>query len=279
MQSGGLVARSARGEQAASSNRSDYGCYLIASERPSVVAQLLGDLGLHHEIVDAVDCRRLPISEIGRLTAENRYYQPLQLDEISGYLSQLNALEYFVASGKPYALILQDVVAIPDTLDSILRKAIRLRESGTVGVAGMWHVLHLAGAGHHRVQLAEIEPGTDLVEDFLRGSGPLTAALWHRSGACAFLYQFNHLSRPIDQELQHPWEYGLRVLSVFPPKVIAKCEVKTKVYRPIRKLRYDARRTWLELRLCTARYGFGSAIGLVCRLNAHRRHLPIASIC
>lgn len=249
-------------------------CYLInldrSTERLARLDSQLSDLRLPYTRVSATDGRTLTAAEYARLTARNRYYKPLVPGEVGCYLSHLSALRRFLDGGARYALILEDDAVLPPALERVIDSVIALREHGTGGMAGMWDVLKLQNSRRRRVTLARIAAGVELVEYGFSVPIAAAAAVWTREGALRFLEHFQGISRPIDCDLQHPWEFGLKILSVHPPLVRTEGvsligSRKTQRSRLRRKLAYEARRLWPKLHHFAASYGIRRTLQLLWR--------------
>lgn len=243
----------------------DTACYLINLDRsPQRLAAMQARLqaaGLAFERVPAVDGNTLDDAAFARHSPANRYYKPLRRGEIGCYLSHLDTLRRFVASGLPYALVLEDDVVLEDGFCALLAEAIALHARSRDPLLA-WDVLKLAKQRRRFVDLAPLGPTHRLVEYGL--SVPITtaAAVWTRAGAQRWLQHYHGVTRPVDCDLQHPWESGLNILSVHPAPIVAGTETamgsRDHASRsPWPKLRYEARRLPRKWRHFAARYGIG----------------------
>ncbi|TXI09195.1 MAG: glycosyltransferase family 25 protein [Rhizobium sp.] len=239
-------------------------CYLInldrSQDRLARVGSRLDHLGIGFERISAVDGNKLPAGELARLTQRNFFYRPLYPGEVGCYMSHVAAMRLFLASSSQYALVLEDDVVLPDNLDEIVAAAIHLREASTVGPAA-WNVLKLQGQRKWHIPIAKILPGYELVEYGFSVPACTGAAIWNRDGAQRFLDHFKGVARPVDCELQHPWELGLQIRSIYPSIVRAEGAStigKRKQGRsnPFLKSRYEARRIIPKARYFLKTYGF-----------------------
>ena len=237
--------------------------YLInldrSPERLANVSARLTALGLAFERVPAVDGMTLSEAEFARQTRENRYYKPLRRGEVGCYLSHLEAMRRFVATGREYALILEDDVVLPDRLPCLLNDAIGLRRR-SVDARLAWDVLKLANKRRRHIDLAPLGADHRLVEYGPSVPTTTAAAVWTRDGAIRWIQGSNGVARPIDCDLQHPWEYGLCIRSIHPVPVAAGTEStmgsKDHATRaPWRKLAYEASRLVQKWRYFTGCYG------------------------
>lgn len=241
-------------------------CYLInldrSSQRMATMQARLDALGIRFQRVPGVDGMQLSDDEFAAQTRVNRYYKPIRRGEVGCQLSHLKTLRAFLASGAEIALVLEDdAVFLPGFVDAV-REAIALRAITTDPLL-QWDVLKLNRRRRRLVDLAPLGEQHRLVEYGL--SVPITtaAAIWTRAGAQAWVDAYQGTSRPIDCDLQHPWEFGLTILSVHPP-VVEQGNVtssmgseKLAARSPLPKLRYELHRMWPKLRSYGERYGWG----------------------
>lgn len=250
-------------------------CYLInldrSQDRLARVGSRLEQLNIAFERISAVDGNKLPAGELARLTQRNLFYRPLYPGEVGCYMSHVAAMKLFLASSSRYALVLEDDVVLPDNLDEIVTAAIRLRETSTVGPEA-WHVLKFQGQRKWHIPLAQILPGYELVEYGFSVPACTGAAIWNREGAQRFIDHFKGVARPVDCELQHPWELGLQIRSIYPSIVRpegASTIGKRKQGRsnPFLKSRYEARRILPKARHFLKTYGFFTVLRRLLRIG------------
>lgn len=249
-------------------------CYLINLDRsPQRLAAMLprlDALGISFERVPGVDGMTLSDEEFAEQTRENRYYKALRRGEVGCQLSHLKTMKAFLASDARYALILEDDAVFLPGLDGVLREAIALRDRASDPHL-QWDVLKLNRQRRRRIDLAPLGENHRLVEYGL--SVPITtaAAIWTRAAAEAWVRLYRGTSRPIDCDLQHPWEYGLKIRSVHPPIVVQGDGASTMgsdklaARNPWPKLRYELKRLWPKLRSFGASYGWVFIAGWLLR--------------
>ena len=239
-------------------------CYLINLDRsPERLASMSGRLaeaGIAFERVAAVDGMALTEAQFRQQTRENRYYKPLRRGEVGCQLSHLEALRRFVACGRGYAVILEDDAILADGFALLLREAIELRERSTDPRLA-WDVLKLAKGRRRLIDLGSLGKDHRLVE--YGPSVPITtaAAIWTRAAAERWIQAYRGVARPIDCDLQHPWEYGLCIRSIHPPPVSAGIESAMgssdhATRNPWPKLRYEGHRLIHKWRYFGASYGW-----------------------
>ncbi|HOB03181.1 MAG TPA: glycosyltransferase family 25 protein [Casimicrobium huifangae] len=255
-------------------------CYLINLDRsPQRLAAMqarLAELGIAHARIAAVDGAQLTDEEFLRHTVENRYYKPIRRGEVGCYLSHLKVLQAFLASDAHYALILEDDCLFDANFNASLQAAIALRDDARDPLL-QWDVLKLNRKRRRWVVLAPLAVAHQLVEYGL--SVPITtaAAVWTRAAAERFLRAHRGATRPIDCDLQHPWEFGLNILALQPPPVTQGDVASTignrkhPAHGPLAKLGYELRRLWPKLRHFGQRYGWGFIAGWLWRRQLHYR--------
>jgi len=224
----------------------------------------LSTLGIGYKRVSGVDGALLDEDTFRQYTRENRYYKPLLRGEVGCYLSHNKALQCFLDSGAKYALILEDDIALDAEIDEVITAAISLRTT-TNDPLLQWDLLKLAQR-RRRVRYIKLAPlgARYLVEYGLSVPTVAAATVWTRAGAERWIQAFRDCARPIDCDLQHPWEYGLTILSIHPPLVTQPETMSTIGQRkgkplrnPWRKFRYESKRLWPRLRHFSRRYGWG----------------------
>ena len=239
-------------------------CYLInlarAPQRLAAMSNRLGLLGIAFERIEGVDGSALEASHFQALIRDNRYYKPLRPGEAGCYLGHIRALQAFLASSAEFALVLEDDACLLDGFQLTLQDALSLRESTSDASLG-WDVLKLCNSRRRWMPLARLNAEHDLVEYGPSVPSTTTSAVWTRVGAERFVAAFKGVQRPVDCDLQHPWEYGLRILSVHPPTTEAEPvpstmgQRKARSFNPLPKLNYEARRLWPRWKHFSTQYG------------------------
>lgn len=242
----------------------DCQCFVLnlarAPQRLASMQQRLQALGIPFTRIEGVDGATLPEAERAALTRINRYYKPLRPGEVGCYLGHVQALRSFLATSAEFLLLLEDDACFVDGFADALHAALALRRSET-DTRRQWDVLKLCNPRRRWLPLAALTARHCLVEYGLSVPSTTTAAVWTRQGAERFLAGFHGVARPIDCDLQHPWEFGLRILSVHPAVVMAEPVPSTigshkpKSRNPWPKLRYEARRLWPRWRHFSRLYG------------------------
>jgi len=267
----------------------DCRCYLLnldrSPERLTHMHAQLTRLGIDYERVPGVDGMALDDTSFREHTRENRYYKPIRCGEVGCQLGHLKALQCFVDSGARYALILEDDAELDPDLGPAIAQSLALREHASSSLL-QWDVLKLTQRRRNSryIELAPLSPSRSgredgvkarhLVEYGLSVPSTTTAALWTRKAAERWIAAYRGTTRPIDCDLQHPWEYGLNILSIHPPLAATADSPTTmdspnhSTRRPWSKLRYELARIWPRLRHFGKRYGWGVLLAWL-----WRRHL------
>lgn len=261
-------------------------CYLInldrAPQRLACADQQLRQLKISYQRVPAVDGLALSAEALEHLLADNRFYKPLIAGEAGCYLSHIEAQRSFLADGADYALVLEDDLVLPANLPELVAAALAHRDAAT-DPAECWDVLKLYGdpkllrRRKGGIRIAALTPEHSLIEYGLSVPAATTAALWTRQGAQRFVAAFRGVPRPVDCDLQHPWEFGLQVRSVHPspvrtdnhPSMIGNGQRRRAT--PGRKLAYELRRLWPKLRHFLSTYGWSATVRMLLLRTAVNR--------
>jgi len=242
-------------------------CYLInldrSPDRLNAMHAHLTQLGIEYERVPGIDGAKLDEAAFQQYTRINRYYKPLKREEVGCYLSHNKALQCFVDSKAPYALILEDDAQFEEDICAVITQAIARRDKEDNALLH-WDLLKLTQRRRRvrYIQLAELGK-RHLVEYGLSVPTIANATIWTRAAAERWIRAFNGCTRPIDCEFQHQWEYGLTILSVHPPVATQSGADSTigqrkgrKIRSPWPKLHYELNRIWPRLRHFRQRYGW-----------------------
>lgn len=231
-----------------------------APQRLAAMQARLSALGVAFTRIEGVDGATLAADALAALTHRNRYYKPLRPGEVGCYLGHVEALRSFLASPAHFCLLLEDDACFEDGFLPALAAALERRRAEADPLC-RWDVLKLCNRRRRWMPLAPLAAGHCLVEYGPSVPSTTTAAVWTREGATRFLAAFSGVSRPVDCDLQHPWESGLRILSVHPPVVSAEPVPSTigggkpRSRNPWPKLRYEALRLWPRWRHFSRLYG------------------------
>lgn len=250
-------------------------CYLInldrSPERLAEIAPRLAAQDIGFERVPGVDGAKLSEAEFRGQTRGNEYYKPLRRGEVGCYLGHLAAMRRFLQSGARYALILEDDAAFSEGAAAVIGAALKLRGQARDRLL-QWDVLKLNYARKRWVELAALDENHRLVEYGPSVPSTTTAAIWTREAAQRWTRDFHGVARPIDCDLQHPWEHGLAIRSVHPPiawprrvESTIKPTGPAATRNPWPKLRYELRRLWPKYREFGRNYGWFFILGWLWR--------------
>lgn len=243
-----------------------YQTYLInldrAKERLAIMNQELNKHQITYERIDAVDAKILDHSTY---VIDNKYDRDLVPGEIGCYLSHVKALQTFLASENDFAIILEDDAILDPQYKYITEKA--MTDFSSYSDYEKWDVLKLYNKKRRHIKIK------DLDDKFIIGacgtSVPIMgiAAIWTRVAAEKFIHKVCNplptITRPIDCDLQHPWEYNLTIYNLLPTIVeISGIETQIQVNRDLRKsafglqLKYELNRLFPKYWYLINKHGF-----------------------
>lgn len=185
--------------------------------------------------VSAIDGAKLKGYEY---IVKNRYDRNLVPGEIGCYLSHIKVLQIFLESDNLYALIIEDDAVLCEDFKNIIEKFMWAHNSSTSKEYN-WDVLKLFNGKRRHIKVMDVYK-----EYFLAACGtsiPITtlAAVWTRKAAEKFLQKVVNplpvVRRPIDCDLQHPWEFGLRIYNAL-PSMVKSANLATQI-QLVKKLR------------------------------------------
>jgi glycosyl transferase family 25 len=173
---------------------------------------LLEQMGISWERVTGIEGAKLPADELARLNPRpaphGEWFRGLTPGEIGCFLSHIACWRLIAERGLDCALVLEDDFA-PDDGFSAERLAAFADSSAH------WDVLKLTRIGRNAKLAMPLEHGASIHHI---GKGPIdgTGYLVSLAGARKLIQRREHLLRPVDFDLKHPWERGLRVCSGSP---------------------------------------------------------------
>lgn len=211
---------------------STYQTYLInldrATERLKLMELEFNKCNLSYERIPAVDAKKLTDN---LYTINNKYDRNFVPGEIGCYLSHVNTLEQFLKSPYQFAVILEDDAILDSNFKPIIENVIQQYNSHTT--YQQWDVLKLSNGKRRHIKINNVD--NKYIIGACGTSIPITtiAAIWTREAAEKFLDKtiINNkpvVRRPIDCELQHPWEYNLKIYNLL-PSIVSSAEVETQI--------------------------------------------------
>jgi glycosyl transferase family 25 len=165
--------------------------------------------------IDAVDAKDLRPTDY---IINNKYDRDLLPGEIACYLSHIKTLRTFLQTDRNFALIIEDDGMLPVDLKNSIEETLAQYEN--LSKKHQWDVLKLNSRRRY-IEIQKVEK-TPYFIGACGTSIPITtiAAIWTRKGAEKFLAKCIQnqpiIKRPIDCELQHPWEYDLLIYNLLP---------------------------------------------------------------
>ena len=170
--------------------------------------------GVCLEFIEAVDGRAMDPQQCAAHCAESyeAFHSPLTAGEIGCYLSHLKALQRIADQGWPWAVVLEDDVALPTTSPS--GWSVVCREAD----ARSSDLIKLSGRLPRHLVLQVLSNGDRLVR-YRRPPIAANAQIWSSAGARKMLAHSRLIRRPIDVEIKHWWEMDLRIATMAPELV------------------------------------------------------------
>ncbi len=223
-------------------NLQQYQTYLInldrADERLKLMENEFKKCQISYERISAVDAKILDSSTY---KVKNKYDRDLVPGEIGCYLSHVKTLETFIASENGFALIIEDDAILSDDFKSAVENS--LSNYHKLPTKDQWDVLKLFNGKRKHIKIADIDEKYIIAA--CGTSIPITtiAAIWTRKAAEKFLNKIKRplptIQRPIDCDLQHAWEFDLRIYNLLPSVVKpAPVETQIQIDRSLRKSKF-----------------------------------------
>lgn len=243
-----------------------YQTYLInldrATDRLERMKKEFEKTGISYHRISAVDAKNLKGDEY---IVKNRYDRDLIPGEIGCYLSHVVTLQEFLKSDAAFALIIEDDAVLPENLKKIIEET--LAQYNELEEKDHWDVLKLNSRRRY-IKIKDIR-NTDRFIGVCGTSIPITtiAAVWTRKGAEKFLVKTIKdkplIKRPIDCELQHPWEYDLKIYNLL-PSLIKGFPAESQIQHDLslrksklgRQLRYEVNRIIPKYSYYIKNFGF-----------------------
>lgn len=217
--------------------------------------------GIPFTRLSAIDGRSRPALSFGDYDEQRthaRMARSMSSGEVACFLSHAAALRTFLASDKPYLLLFEDDLMLPEGFGDLLRATVAYLKEWQ----GAWDVINLS-RGVRRLW-TPIEPIQSKAGVYVLSAShyfPMTATgmLWSRAGAEAFLADAFPVHAPIDfyiRDLCHGRSSGLAfdrapVLVTSAPSVTDDAGRRKDLPRaldPLRYFLYRQRQAWAEYR-------------------------------
>ncbi len=209
-----------------------YQTYLInldrATERLKLMEQEFDKNDVTYERVVAVDAKKLTND---LYLIDNKYDRDFVPGEIGCYLSHVKALQTFLSSDYQFAVILEDDAKLDPQYKYSIEKAIATYND--LAKKHQWDVLKIYNGKRRHIKVKDLDDRFSIAA--CGTSVPIMGigAIWTKKGAEKFLSKIvkNNkpvISRPIDCELQHPWEYDLLIYNLL-PSIVKISGVETQI--------------------------------------------------
>lgn len=219
-------------------SNSSYSTYLINLDRSTDRLELMKKefykSSLSYERISAIDAKKLKGDEY---IIKNKYDRDLLPGEIGCYLSHVYTLEKFLKTDNEFALIIEDDAILPKNLKHSVEEVIA--QYGELTSKHQWDVLKLNSRRRY-IKIKDVK-NTNLFIGACGTSIPITtiAAIWTRKAAQKFLDVClvngkPEIKRPIDCELQHPWEYNLLIYNLL-PSLIKNFPIESEIQHDLSK--------------------------------------------
>lgn len=182
-----------------------------APDRLQRIAAQLERLGLPWTRLPAVDARALRPEQRAALddaTYQRKHGMTPLLGELGCYLSHVEVMRAFLASGAAFALVLEDDVVLRDTLPAVLE--------GLMANPARWDMVKLSAVHSGTpVPVLPVAPGNHLAVMLSRCTGS-SAYLINRHAAEVYVGGLLPMQLPYDHVFDQGWRFGLKVRLVTP---------------------------------------------------------------
>ena len=243
-----------------------YITYLInlnrATERLDTMTKEFDKCKMPFERIPAVDATNLDVFEY---KIDNKYDRDLLNGEIGCYLSHVHTLQAFLDTEHDFAIIIEDDAKLATDLKHSVEET--LNQYDSLELKHRWDVLKLY-SNRPYIKLHDIK-NTDCFIGACGTSIPITtiAAIWTRKGAQKFLQKCLNpvpvIRRPIDCELQHPWEYDLLIYNLLPSLVSSfkfdsqiQVDLSKRKAKLFKQIRYELNRLFPKYNYYIEQHGF-----------------------
>ncbi|MGU9940092.1 glycosyltransferase family 25 protein [Empedobacter brevis] len=231
-----------------------YQTYLInldrADERLKLMENEFNKCEISYERISAIDAKTLNPSSY---KVNNKYDRDLVPGEIGCYLSHVKTLEIFLNSDNEFAVIIEDDAILADDFKSAVEHSLSIYDR--LPTKDQWDVLKLFNGKRKHIKIANVDE-----KHIIAACGtsiPITtiAAIWTRKAAEKFLTKIKKplptIQRPIDCDLQHAWEFDLRIYNLL-PSLVKPAPVETQIQidrqlkkaKLLRQIRYELNRVF-----------------------------------
>ena len=198
-----------------------------APQRLARIAAQLARLGLPFHRLAAVDARAMTPEQHALLdepSYRRKHGMAPVLGELGCYLSHVQVMQAFLATGAEFALVLEDDVLLHDSLPAVLQ--------GLARHHGRWDMCKLSAVHSGTPQpFVEVAAGHQLAVMLSRCTGSSAYAI-NRAAAHAYLQQLLPMSLPYDHVFDKGWRFGLKVRLVTPTPCAHDEQIASSIVGP-----------------------------------------------
>ena len=181
-----------------------------AHERRKSVENQLSKFNFQWKFIDAIDANSEEVANAPKHDPSTRWHKSLVEGEIACYMSHMKAWNAMKDDKVKYGLILED--------DFFLRKDLNEIIGCLYQINSEYDIIKLYGIPKIARQISKYSSGSlsiRLVRAF--SVTGITVALWIDAKALPLLLEKGkNMSRPVDMDLKHYWEYPLKIFHAKP---------------------------------------------------------------
>jgi glycosyl transferase family 25 len=213
-----------------------------SGERLRLIQDQAAQLRLPLIRVPAVCKKTLSPRQCHEAARRNRFKRPLTAGELACGLSHRKAMRQFLDGPQRYCVLLEDDALLSPQTAQVVQAAISARKSQRKP----WDLLKLDGARRSRFVHRPLTSEFELVEYFFEPPPSALAVVMTREFAELFLRKSPEVTRPIDEDYKHHWQYGFQLQSVHPAltrpaNLCSEIGARSKLVAPHRNAGYMLR--------------------------------------
>lgn len=219
-----------------------------STERMSLMKSELEKLGLEFERFNAVDGRALKQCVIDKYYSEKlnkkKYFTPLNKGEIGCYISHLKVCQEVLDKSLDYAIVLEDDIAIKPEFAQIPQVINNISQD--------WDWIKLSSICREKKVRRRLPAGSYNSQKFEYvwwNKPPIGMQAYAVSfkGAEKLLKKRPPFFRPIDVDLQYPWETQIEIMGIMPFSVKVR-ELSSDIGHTKPKAHYPLARTFYKFK-------------------------------
>jgi len=211
-----------------------------STDRLEAITRQLGELGLPFLRIPAVDGKQASPEQkacIDERSYQRKHGKPSLPGELGCYLSHVKAIQTFMLSDAPFALILEDDAIFGEGFVDAVYELIRHPKK--------WDMVKLSGVHSGTpVSVFTLNADYDLAVMFSKCTCS-SAYLINRTAAQAYSEKLLPMTLPYDHEFDLGWKYQIKVRAVSPFPVIHNDAVATTIVAgSVPTLKFRGRKRW-----------------------------------